>query len=357
MFVGLSEPYLTAMASIWLVLLVAAATFIKLRPRIVRQPLLVVALRAFLAAWTATFVLVALETGFVLLYDATDSYNLAKVSQRWYARHVRLNNWGYRDDVNYTERIPAGRRRITFLGDSFTLGHGVADVENRFVNRIRKRVDTTAPNHWQVYLLAQGGLDTRGQLTLLGDLARRGFATDVLVLVYCLNDVETLHENNRIIMGTILLTEPKNWLTRHAYLPNLLYYRLRHFGRPEVVGYFDWLADAYRGEIWTRQQAQLDAVRQWCRENRCDLVVVVFPFLHQLDADYPFAQAHRALGEYFSLHGVPYLDLLETMMNHRAEGLVVNRFDAHPNERAHALAADAIWRGLLADRASEAMAP
>ena len=46
------------------------------------------------------------------------------------------------------------------------------------------------------------------------------------------------------------------------------------------------------------------------------------------------------------------LDLLPAYRAHRDEDLVVNRFDAHPNERAHAIAAKEILaflrdRGLL----------
>ena len=67
----------------------------------------------------------------------------------------------------------------------------------------------------------------------------------------------------------------------------------------------------------------------------------VFPFLDRLD-DYPFASAHRALRTFAAQEGIPFCDLLPTYIEHREEDLVVNAFDAHPNERAHALAAEAI---------------
>ena len=43
------------------------------------------------------------------------------------------------------------------------------------------------------------------------------------------------------------------------------------------------------------------------------------------------------------------IDLLETLEPHAATGLTVNRYDAHPNERAHALAAEALRTGLFTD--------
>jgi hypothetical protein len=46
---------------------------------------------------------------------------------------------------------------------------------------------------------------------------------------------------------------------------------------------------------------------------------------------------------------IPVLDLEPTFRTHAGENLVVSRFDAHPNERAHAIAAEAIETGLLSD--------
>jgi hypothetical protein len=43
------------------------------------------------------------------------------------------------------------------------------------------------------------------------------------------------------------------------------------------------------------------------------------------------------------------LDLVETLEPHVDEGLTVNRYDAHPNERAHKLVAEALRAGLFDD--------
>jgi len=69
------------------------------------------------------------------------------------------------------------------------------------------------------------------------------------------------------------------------------------------------------------------------------------------------------MGELWSLLGVPHLDLADTLLRHPSRQVVVNRFDAHPNEYAHALAADAIEEFIQSNMAnplpeplSEAMA-
>ena len=50
--------------------------------------------------------------------------------------------------------------------------------------------------------------------------------------------------------------------------------------------------------------------------------------------------------------GVPHLDLLDTFDGRDPSDLVVGRFDAHPNEEGHRIAAEAIlpWLdGILAE--------
>jgi len=72
------------------------------------------------------------------IYDTSDAFNYTKTSERWQARYYHRNALGFRDDLTYELRIPLGKRRIFFLGDSFTAGHGIKDVDDRFANRIRQ---------------------------------------------------------------------------------------------------------------------------------------------------------------------------------------------------------------------------
>src|SRR5690348_2662655 len=54
--------------------------------------------------------------------DTTDSFGLTRLNRRWYHRHWRVNQSGYRDSepIYRAVRTP-GKPRITFLGDSFTV--------------------------------------------------------------------------------------------------------------------------------------------------------------------------------------------------------------------------------------------
>jgi hypothetical protein len=55
---------------------------------------------------------------------------------------------------------------------------------------------------------------------------------------------------------------------------------------------------------------------------------------------------HEQLGRFWRELQVPHLDLLPVYQGLKPQQLVANRFDPHPNEFAHKLAAEAIQKFL-----------
>lgn len=346
MLEGFSEQYLLAMGGLWASLVLSLLLFIWLRPWKAKRGFWRIGARVFICLWTIVFLASAGESAFALFYDTTDSFGLVKTSQRWETRHVVLNNMGYRDRKQFSLKPQPGVRRILLLGDSFTFGHGIADISHRFGDLLEAKAEKATKGRIEIYNTSHPGLSTGTALELLTNLKRSQMAFHSVIYIYNLNDLEDLSEDSRYLVGSIILDYPHNWFLREGYLPNFLYYRFRQLSRPEVRDYFHWLIDSYTGPTWEKQTQRLDKLRRVCAENHADLSVVIFPFLHRLN-DYQFAPAHKQLLEYWQQHDVPVLDLLNEFVQHADENLVVNRFDAHPNERAHQLAAEAIWQKLL----------
>jgi hypothetical protein len=98
----------------------------------------------------------------------------------------------------------------------------------------------------------------------------------------------------------------------------------------------------YEGRPWERQLDRMQDLRDLVRERNGRLVAVTFPFFNDPWTSYPYAAVHRKLDAAWGALGVHHLDLLETYRGHPPERLVVNPRDTHPNERAHALAAEAM---------------
>lgn len=251
-------------------------------------------------------------------------------------RHYRFNEAGYRDSVELSLERPHGKRRITFIGDSFTAGHGIANVEDRFANRIRR-----ARPDWDVNVLAANGFDTGNELRMVREALGRRLELDQVVLVYCLNDISDIVPGWGATLRRIFQRPPSRVID-HSYFLNLLYFRYRQARDPDIRRYYNFVADAYRGPIWERQQARLRELASTVHAGGGELRVVTFPFVHALGPGNEYVAIHGQLDEFWRTLGVPHLDLLSTYASHASSEMVVSREDAHPNARAHAMAADAI---------------
>jgi hypothetical protein len=94
-------------------------------------------------------------------------------------------------------------------------------------------------------------------------------------------------------------------------------------------------------------QNQFEEVATFCNAHGIEFKVVIFPFLQTLDRQSPFDHARKVVREFCDSQHIPVLDLYDTLSEHAKEQLTVSLFDAHPNPRAHELAAEAILPFLL----------
>lgn len=285
-----------------------------------------------------SLVLLGGEIYYRYVYDTTDSFALTKTTHRWFQRHYHRNETGFRDSMKtYEKRIEPGKRRITFFGDSFTAGHGVPNVDDRFANLVR-----AARPEWEVHVLAQNGWETGNELDFLRQQLPADYMLDQVVLVYCLNDICDLIPEWRTTLRRIYEANQPRHVFKHSYFLNTLYFRMVASADPDVANYFDFTLDAYKGAIWRRQESRLRDFAECVRQRGGHLRVVTFPFLHNLGKSYSFEAVHRQLDGLWKSLDVPHLDLLPLYRSKVGEDLVVGAHDAHPNEHAHHLAAEAL---------------
>jgi len=254
----------------------------------------------------ASLFLAAGEIYFRFVFDTTDSIDYTKVSRRWFSRYFSKNSMSFRDDVDYRPRIVPGKRRVSFVGDSFAAGHGVKDPADLFAYRLRG-----GHPEWEVHLLAILGFDTGGELDMLRQLRSR-YEFDQVVLVYCLNDVsDMLPEWKDVQAGIKADAQNAGWLRRNSYFVDIVSHRIEAARNPYMSRYFFFVRDAYEGELWERQKERLAAL--WSEQE------------------------------------VPHLDLLSVYDGMPSKKLVVGKYDAHPNAYAHGLAAEKIEAFLRAN--------
>lgn len=295
-----------------------------------------------LAVWMILATLTAPELLCALFYDATDSFSQTNVSRRWFERHVNPNRAGYRDAIELPKSRRSGHQYVAFAGDSFTFGHGVRDVADRFSHRVGKALQKENVVTFNVGL---PGVDIRQLVNaLLEEFDRDAVPIDALVYTFVPNDIEYLDERTAAFYQQRAGYDPSFFLWKNTYFYNLLYHRVMSAMRSDANNYYSYLAQSYRdGEPWDQFRRKLGQLDEWCRGRNARLQVVIFPFLTSLGETDPFAPAYARLRDHCREHGIPCLDLTPTMTEHHVhERLVVSQFDAHPNERAHALAAEAI---------------
>ena len=333
--IGLGVWLLTGAIAFW--------GLLKLRRRWREKPLAKKFVHAGLGLWMLLALLTLPEIACALFYDQTDSFSQTNVSRRWYALHVETNRDHFRDDQPLPTQRQPGQQSVVFVGDSFTFGHGVKNTADRFTNRLRSRWERERPDQFLVSNVSLPGLDIR-MLTdeLVVDLYREQHPVDLLVYVFVPNDIEYFDEHSAEHYNSLAAMQPHGWLFGETYFYNLLWYRWQSLRRPEASSYYGYLQGAYTSKPWPRFTTKLDQLRATCDSHGTRLAIVAFPFLQDLGGEYSFAVAHEQLGKYCQEHNTPYLDLRSTLAPHASEGLVVNRFDSHPNARAHELAAEAL---------------
>ena len=309
------------------------------------------AVHAGLGVWMLLALLTGSEGLFALLVDHSDAFNQTNISRRWFDLHIEAerNEFGARDRQPFPRRPPENRYRIGFVGDSFTIGHGIDRMEDRFSDRTQAALEAACPGKYTVANLADPGLEVSQIEARIHGILEAGYQLDTVVYVICLNDIEGYDPRTQQAIGRLQESQPQSFLLTHTYLLNWLYYRWVQVTQPGARDYFPHLAESYRGAPWEGMRSSLDALHRRCREHDADLRIVLFPFLTDLGETTPFAAAQARIAEWCDEHEVPLLDLRPVLRPHAAERLTVNAFDAHPNERAHALAAEAIVGTLLDD--------
>ncbi|MAG94167.1 MAG: hypothetical protein CMJ48_10505 [Planctomycetaceae bacterium] len=277
------------------------------------------------------------EIYYRFVYDSTESFGLTKTTARWFQEHFQRNSLGLRDSVDYELKIRNGTPRVTFIGDSFTAGHGIPNVEDRFANRLRG----LSPSR-EVHVLAICGWDTGQEISSLQAACDNGYELESVVLAYCLNDISDISPEWQNLVGRIEGFSEPGALVENSYLCNTLYYRWKAASDPDISDYYQFVDGLYRGRTWEMQKRRLQFLRDEVHRRGGRLLVVTFPFYHALDGNYRYGSIHELLDRSWQEIGVPHLDLLPAYGSYKADELTVSDYDAHPNEHAHSIAAKAI---------------
>ena len=277
-----------------------------------------------MAACFAGATVLAVEAAFTFVASSHGvGYTIA--SRIWHERHwAPANALGYRDVAG---PAPAGKRVVWALGDSFTAGHGIADVADRYPDRL-----AVARPDLHVVNLGQCGADTAEELRRLQ--AHPG-KPDLLLLQHFPNDVDGAAQRAGRTMPPFapyqdLKSTKLRFLVRGSYLANFVYWQ---FPRGDAAAYDAFLAATHGDdEVARAHEQELAAIVDWAKERGVPLHVLVLPLMEDLEWS---RQANARVLRFFADRGVPTTDAAGFLGDLSVAERVVNSHDTHASPLVH----------------------
>ena len=288
------------------------------------------------------FTFSAFEFYFRYVYDESDGLGFLKVNERWHKRHVVYNNYFFRDrDFNSIKRERVVR--IGVFGDSVAFGEGIKNVNNRFSNILEQKLQN-AGFKVEVYNLGSSGYDTEGEIEQYQRVKQLNF--DIIIWQYLLNDIQPLEKSTGtpIISQNSQTSKLVKFLSNRSYFLDFIYWRFstRYQKTFEQLKNAD-LAQYNNEPVFSQHQKQIADFVDSLKREKQKIIVVIFPFVHLLP-DYPAKGTHTRMQEVFKESGVDaVIDLLADLETKQAQDLIASRFDPHPNEYVHQIAADRLF--------------
>jgi len=288
------------------------------------------------------------EAYFRYVYDESDGLGFLQINKRWYQRHVVYNNF-FKRDRDFKAEKPDGTIRIGMLGDSITFGQGIANPEDRFSNILQKKLQESGINA-ETYNLGVPGLDSHEEIKVYDELSHLNF--DVIVWQYYLNDIQPADKGEpaKIISQGTYTNDLARWLNENSAFFDFLYWRFSSKYSTTFAQLDTHYLSMYADEsILKSHEEELSKFIKEIKEQNKQVVVIIFPFIELIGPNYPASEIHSKLQSYFKSQDVKTIDLLDDLRNSNWQDLVASKFDTHPNEKVHNLAAKRLYEEIYSE--------
>jgi hypothetical protein len=170
----------------------------------------------------------------------------------------------------------------------------------------------------------------------------RRLAPDVVVIAFFMNDAMPFGET---VAHQALLTDAPPALSALGRVSALWrFLERRRFAARQTRRYLSDLSRSFSSQRWHEARGRISRLREMADHDGFRIVAMIFPLLYNLDGDYPLEREHQEVRKAFQGAGIQVVDLLEAYRGHSTTELRVHVVDPHPNEVAHAIAAERVAR-------------
>jgi lysophospholipase L1-like esterase len=288
-------------------------------------------------------------------FSTTKGYELAP-------NNKTINSHGLRDR-EYSLLKPTNTFRILALGDSFTYGHGVRSEET-YVKQLEAILNRKLGHHgtrFEVLNAGVPGYNTHQELIHLQEVGLL-YNPDAILLGFTMSDAELGFFGSKNAAAQKWPVQLKEWIKDHFALYQFVRMGLKRLlDRIEAAKYdieaggtsvlpIQLAAAGKTSPGWELCRQSLEGLAAISRDRGIPILIVIYPFLGQLDESYPFRDSHALVARTATGYGMGVIDLLPHFTGRDPSGLWVSAKDSHPNASANAIAASGIYEALLAYR-------
>ena len=255
-------------------------------------------------------------------------------------------------DYSYPSEKGANTFRIAAVGDSFTFGFGNL-FDDSYPKRLERILNLNLKQpRVEVLNFGSPGFSTKQEVDLVKKAIESSHA-DLVVLQITLNDPEiTPYNAPRGVLGNkIGEALQKRGILKYWKTLGLIVARIAN--TQSYSDYIKYYQDLFKTPDTLQSfQGALASINEISKKNHVPVVAMIFPLLSfPFDERYPFHEAHKTIHESLESLHIPFFDLLRSF-----QGLDPLRLqavppgfpdaDPHPNEIAHRIAAEALYRWL-----------
>lgn len=248
----------------------------------------------------------------------------------------------FREPLHIPQKSP-NTYRVLVLGDSFT-EPGENQYDDAFPQRLNRMLNLNEHQRTvEVFNLGRPGFSTVQEFELAKKMVA-SYQPDLFILQITLNDPEltpyrVAHKGES--------QAANNWLLQHWKSYNFIRQRLENSRKSdEFTQYYFDLFD--KPDSWGAFSHAIHNFSELAQKTQVPVFAAIFPlFSYTLDGRYPFHNIHQKIRDLLKAVAIPHTDLFFAYRGMPSERLEVRPgVDGHPNEIAHRIAADHIYRKL-----------
>ena len=245
-----------------------------------------------------------------------------------------INKLGFRD-----EEPKKGKNTVFFVGDSFTAGWGVKNIEDRFgeTAAIELKRQGTPINEIN---LGRYGADTRLEFDIFKKfIDKSDIKPDHLVLQFFVNDMDKfLPKNKRCNQKITPIPNWKKTIIEGSYLANYIYsiYPSNTAKTlPKECEYTEMLKKVFNNDtLWHKEENQLNKFKNYCHEQNIKMTLVFFPFMEDLTLSNKIGIEKRLI-KYCKKNQIKLFNVTNFIKNISRKERQVSNMDSHASAKVH----------------------